>query len=196
MRYPALSSALILLNTGSSGAFGAMAGDVHEVLKRMRQKADEHIDLAHCLLGPTDMIVHVHANDFETLLRVIDDKIMPLKAESHNYLSSTETLIVKRSLAREPLSDLHKEPTQLFAWVFGQTNTTDEDVVDGLMQMDGHIYYGAQVIGRYDVALLVKADNMDQLMTTIDGTLRKKNFLISTDTRMVLMSKHELSPPA
>ena len=75
MQYPPLSSALILMNTGSSGGRGSMAGDVHEVLKKLRKLADEHIDLAHLLLGPTDMIAHVHAENFEALLNVIDEKI-------------------------------------------------------------------------------------------------------------------------
>ena len=187
MQYPPLSSALILMNTGSSGGRGSMAGDVHEVLKKLRKLADEHIDLAHLLLGPTDMIAHVHAENFEALLNVIDEKILPIKSEPHDYLASTETLIVKASVAREPLGGLHRKLTRLNAWVLGQTNTSDQDLVDGLMEVDSRIYYGAQVIGRYDVALLLKADSMEEIMKTIDITLRKKNYITNTDTRIVLM---------
>ena len=53
-----------------------MSGNVEEVSKKLRSTSGGNIDVIHWLLGPTDMIVHVHAGNFGELLEVIDDKIL------------------------------------------------------------------------------------------------------------------------
>lgn len=188
MPYPPLSSALILINTASPSRMGeaTMSGNVQEVLKKLRTAADEHVDLIHCLLGPIDMIAHVHAADFKQLLDVIDTKVLPLKNERHNYIASAEPLIVRSSQSRERFSGVLEKPKQLNAWVFANTNTSDPDLGFRLLE-NKSIFYVAHVIGRYDVVLLIRADTLDELMSAIDQTLRTKNYFVTTDTRMVLM---------
>ena len=188
IEYPELSSALILINTSSPSRAGeaTMSGNVQEVSKKLRHASDEHIDVIHWLLGPTDMIVHVHADDFGGLLKVIDDKVLPLKTERHNYIASTETLIVRSSKGKERLSGLDVRPKLPTAWVFANTNISGADVGDNLLE-DSNVRYVAHVIGRYDMVLLLESKTLPELSAAIDRTLRVSNFLTSTDTRMVLM---------
>ena len=189
MPYAPLSSALVLINTSSPaiGGTAVMSGSVEEVSKKLRNIPGKNIDLIHWLLGPTDMIVHVHATNFEELLQVLDGKILPLKGETHNRIASTETLIVTDSRARDRLSGLDERPTDLTAWVFANSNTSDTEKVFRLMDMYKEVFYMASVIGRYDVVMLVKAESLQELGKVIDKSLRAANFLTSTDTRIVLM---------
>lgn len=188
IEYPELSSALILVNSSSPSRAGeaTMSGNVQEVTKKLRHACDEHIDVIHWLLGPTDMIVHVHANDFGGLLQVIDDKVLPLKTERHNYIASTEPLIVRNARARKRLSGLDGRPKRPTAWVLANTNISSADVGFNLLDHP-NVSYVAHVIGRYDMVLLLEADTLEELSATIDQTLRVSNFLVNTDTRLVLM---------
>lgn len=188
IEYPRLSSALLLINTSSPSRAGqaTMAGNVEEVSRKLRHASDEHIDVIHWLLGPTDMIVHVHANDFDELLKVVDDRVLPLKTELHNYIASVETLIVKNSKARKRLSGLDQRPKRPTAWVFANTNIGGANVGDNLLEHP-NVCYVAHVIGRYDMVLLLESETLPELGATIDKTLRVSNFLTTTDTRMVLM---------
>ena len=188
IEYPELSSALILVNSSSPSRAGeaTMSGNVQEVTKKLRHACDEHIDVIHWLLGPTDMIVHVHADDFGGLLQVIDDKVLPLKTERHNYIASTEPLIVRNARARKRLSGLDGRPKRPTAWVLANTNISSADVGFNLLDHP-NVSYVAHVIGRYDMVLLLEADTLEELSATIDQTLRVSNFLVNTDTRLVLM---------
>jgi hypothetical protein len=188
MSYPPLSSALIMVNTSSEaqGGGSSMSGNVESVDKKLRAAADGHIDLIHWLLGPNDMIVHVHAKGFKELLRVIDKRILPLKNETHNRIASTETLIVTSSKARKPFKLTDTKPKELNAWVFANTNSNDPELGFRLME-DKNVAYVAHVIGRFDMVLLIQAANLRDLMSAIDKTLRTKNYFVGTDTRIVLM---------
>jgi hypothetical protein len=188
MSYPPLSSALILINTASAAKAGAasMSGNVEEVDKKLRAAADGHIDLIHWLLGPNDMIVHIHAKNFKELLRVIDSRVLPLKNEVHNKIASTETLIVTSSQTREAFALSKNKPKELNAWVFANTNSNDPELGFRLME-DKNVFFVAHVIGRFDMVLLIKASTLPGLMSAIDKTLRTKNYFVGTDTRIVLM---------
>ena len=188
MPYSPLTSALILINTASvaRGDTALTTGSVEEVSKKLRGAADEHVDLIHWLLGPNDMIVHVHASELAELLNVIDSKIMPLKNERHDYIASTETLLVANSRVKGALSGLDTRPTDVNAWVFANTNTNDPEFGFMLME-EKNVIYMAHVIGRYDMVLLIRADTLPELMSAVDKTIRTKNFFSNTDTRIVLM---------
>lgn len=186
--YPPLSSALVLINTSSAakGGTASMSGNVEEVDKKLRAAADGHVDLIQWLLGPNDMIVHVHAKGFKELMRVIDSRILPLKNETHNKIASAETLIVTSSKARKAFMLFGTKPKELNAWVFANTNSNDPELGFRLME-DKHVFYVAHVIGRYDMVLLIRASDLPGLMSAIDKTLRTKNYFVGTDTRIVLM---------
>ncbi len=188
MSYPPLSSALILINTSSAAKGGAasMSGNVEDVDKKLRAAADGHVDLIHWLLGPNDMIVHVHAKGFKELLHVIDSRILPLKNETHNKIGSAETLIVTSSKVRKEFALSNTKPKELNAWVFANTNSNNPELGFKLME-DKEVFYVAHVIGRYDMVLLIRALSLPNLMAAIDKTLRTKNYFVGTDTRIVLM---------
>ncbi len=163
-----------------------MSGNVEEVDRKLRSAANGHIDLIHWLLGPNDMIVHVHAKNFKELLRVIDERVLPLKNLVHNKIASTETLIVTSSNARAAFKLSDTKPKELNAWVFANTNSNDPKLGSRLME-DKNVFYVAHVIGRFDMVLLIKAPTLPSLMSAIDKTLRTKNYFTGTDTRIVLM---------
>ena len=186
--YAPLSSAFVLINTASAakGGDASMAGSVEEVTRKLQAAGDKHIDLIHWLLGPNDMIAHVHAGDFKKLLKVIETRILPLKNEVHNKIASTETLIVTSSKARKAFSGVANKPKQLNAWVLANTNSDNPDLGFQLME-DKNVFYVGHVIGRYDMVLLIQAGELAELMAAIDKTLRTKNYFANTDTRIVLM---------
>ena len=148
-----------------------MSGNVEEVDRKLRAAADGHVDLIHWLLGPNDMIVHVHAKGFKELMRVIDSRILPLKNETHNKIASAETLIVTSSKARKAFALSGAKPKELNAWVFANTNSNDPELGFRLME-DKHVFYVAHVIGLYDMVLLIRAADLPGLMSAIDKTLR------------------------
>jgi DNA-binding Lrp family transcriptional regulator len=187
MSYPAQSSALMLINIGSSTKAGAagMSGNVEEVDRKLRAAANGHIDLIHWLVGPNDMVVHVHAKTLKELLRVIEDRVLPLKNDVHNKIISTETMIVTRSKARDTFVLSDSKPKKLNAWVFTNTNSNDPELGFRLME-DKNVVFVSHVIGRFDMALLIRASTMQDLQSTIDQRLRTKNYFASTDTRIVL----------
>jgi hypothetical protein len=193
MPYPPLSSALILVNTssfakGPEGRDASMSGNVEEVDRKLRLAANGHIDLIHWLLGPNDMIVHVHAKNFKELLRVIDKRVLPLKSEVHNKIASAETLIVTSSNTRAAFKLSDTKPKEVNAWVFANTNSNDPELGFRLMEdKNKNVFYVAHVIGRFDMVLLIKAPTLRNLMSAIDKTLRTKNYFTGTDTRIVLM---------
>jgi hypothetical protein len=188
MPCPSLSSALVLINTASAARAGTavMPGNVEEVDKKLRAAANGHIDLIHWLLGPDDMVIHVHAKTLKELHRVIEDKILPLKMEVHNKIASTETMIVTSSEARKAFALSDTKPKELNAWVFANTNNNDPELGFRLME-DENVFYVAHLIGRFDMALLIRASTLPRLMSAIDSIVRTKNYFVGTDTRMVLM---------
>jgi DNA-binding Lrp family transcriptional regulator len=190
MPHPLFSSALILVNTSSESRGGrdhaTKAGDVEEVTRRLRSTADEHLDLIHWLLGPTDMIVHLYASSPEELVTVMDTVVLPLKSVRYNYIATTETLLITHSEGKVSLADLEPRPTRPTAWIFANTNVGSADVGFNLLDENGFLYV-AHVVGRYDLVFLVQTEDLPQLSGIVDKTLRKLHFLTSTDTRLVLM---------
>jgi DNA-binding Lrp family transcriptional regulator len=182
-----LTSAFILIDTGSFAPQGHMAADVHAVRAKLLEAGGEAVDFVHCLTGPNDLLMHLHAGTPEAMLEVLDQNIRELKGDQHNYVTRTETILVTASHGAKLNRAKHGAPKGAAAWVFANVNTPDPDIAANLLKLDPRVVHVATVVGQYDVLIYLEADDLAALREALDVTLRKKNYFATTDTRLVLM---------
>ena len=205
--YAPFESALVLINVGDERASGSTsdhrAGDVFAVRKKILAKNDEGetpcIGGVHCLIGPTDMIAHVSGNAtanindrITSVLRNVDRCIGELRIDVHDWVEETEIMLIEESSGAR-FDDPHHVPVKTNAWIFIQTGKYVEGHPSDIMTWARKygVHFAARVIGRYDLALLVKADDLAHLESAVDEMLRSPNAnlqMAKTDTRLVLMN--------
>lgn len=187
MAQTSITSAIILISTASFSGVGSKSGDVHAIKDKILGSGAEAVDIVHALIGPNDLLAHVHGADLDGVIEVIDTHFQTLKQDSHNYIAQTETLLVRQAFGKQLSRADDDHPEGVAAWVFANTNALDPDIFGNLVTQDDRLAYAAALIGRFDMALFIKAKDQPDLMDAIDQTLRTKNFFIQTDTRIVLM---------
>lgn len=169
--------------------------DVHVIRDALLEIDGVHI--AHCPLGPTDLICYGEVKSFSAFKGLLQNKLNELLDDRFHPIKHTETMLVLDSYGKKLTAEEHGCPKdKVAAWVLADTNVTDHAVIEDFLKRSDGILAAYNVVGRYDCLLYVEGDDLASLMKDIDDGIRRlkamtttggKSALAKTDTRLVLM---------
>ncbi len=169
--------------------------DVHKIRNALLQL--DAIEIAHCPLGPTDLICYGSAADMSTLKALMGEEVPALLEDKFNPIEKTETLLVMDQYGEDLTADKFSRPNGKGAWIFTDQKVSSRRLTQKLIDHHSEIITAFNVLGSHDGVFYAEAETLDKLMEVIDegfrtlrgigSTGKTMKVLSKTDTRLVLM---------
>ena len=159
-------------------------GDVQSVADRLRDL--DGIELAHPLLGPTDLIAYVETPNWEGFDGLLNSQLRELM--TGGLIRRVETRLAL--LAHEStLGGRASTPPRGSAWVFIDLDTGEPDAVIRKLRAIDVVVSAQAVIGVCDIIAYLECGDWAELRDVLDTQIRTLPEVVRTDTRLVLMRR-------
>ena len=180
-------SFIILVDAGDN--------DVHKIRKALLGL--DAIEIAHCPLGPTDLICCGSVATMKDLNILMSEQVPELLEDKFNPIEKTETLVVMDQYGEELTAEKFSRPNGTGAWIFTDQKISGRNLTQKLIDHHPEIITAFNVLGCHDGVFYAEAETLDKLMSVIDegfrtlrgigSTGKPMKALSRTDTRLVLM---------
>ncbi|CAM3491744.1 Lrp/AsnC ligand binding domain-containing protein [Parendozoicomonas haliclonae] len=180
-------SFIILVDAGDN--------DVHKIREAFLKL--DAISIAHCPLGPTDLICYGKAASMSELKDIMSTQMPQLLEDQFNPIEKTETLLVLDHFGDDLTAERFSRPNGTGAWIFTDQKISSRKFTEKLVNHHPEIIAAFNVLGSHDGVFYAEAETLDRLMDVIDEGFRTlrgigaegkpMKALSRTDTRLVLM---------